>query len=166
MARVSIAKILKPQGLKGQVKVMPYGEDASVFEKGKTLLLKNNAELKIESSSVRSSFLYINFEGFNTIEEVETLRSKELFILEDELPDLKKGEYYVKDLLDMEVYGTSGDFLGTVVEIENFGSADVYTLKNGLNEVTFAFVTGLFEKVNFDENKIVVNSKLFEEVVV
>ena len=165
MKKILIAKILKPQGLKGEIKVKAFGDDLTVFDANNTLFLNNNT-VTIEKSRVQKGFVYLKLQNFNSIEEVESLRNYNFYINEDELPKLEEDEYFVKDLINLKVYNQKEEYLGTVTEINNYGSADVYTIKNKGKTTEFAFVDGLFESVDYDSQKIVVNNQLFEEVVV
>ena len=53
-----------------------------------------------------------------------------------------------------------------ITEIESYGAADVYTVKNKGSEVLFAFVEGIFNSVDTKAKKVVVNSQILEEVMV
>ena len=82
------------------------------------------------------------------------------------LPELEEDEFYVKDLLGLKVYNQQDVLLGEIKNIDDFGSADVYTIKLKGKETLFAFVEGLFDSVDYENKKIIINDKLFEEVMV
>ena len=104
MEKLIIAKVLKPQGLNGQVKVKFYGNDLDLFVPNLIVYLKDNSSLKVKTVSVRNGFLYLTFEGLGIIEKIEYLRGQDLFVEEQLLKDLEDDEYYVKDLIDCEVF--------------------------------------------------------------
>jgi 16S rRNA processing protein RimM len=166
MKKITVAKILKPQGLKGQVKVKPYGNDFSLFKSGLGLFTKDSEELVVSTASVRGDMVYLTFEGLNTIEQIEHLRSQELFVKEDGLDELDGDEYYVKDLIECQVFNEKNELLGTITEIDSYGAADVYTVKNKGSEILFAFVEGVFASVDTKSKKVIVNSQILKEVMV
>ena len=53
---------------------------------------------------------------------------------EDALP-LPEGRYYWFELIGMEVFTEEGEQLGTIVDIVETGSNDVYVMKHGKKEV-------------------------------
>ena len=55
----------------------------------------------------------------------ERLRGTALTVLRSELPPLDEGEYYHTDLLGLPCVSTTGEPLGTVVAIDDFGAGDV-----------------------------------------
>lgn len=59
----------------------------------------------------------------------EALRGTVLTVPRDALPPLGKGEYYHADLLGLAAISTTGEALGVVVAVENFGAGDVVEVK-------------------------------------
>jgi 16S rRNA processing protein RimM len=167
MKKVLIAKILKPQGLRGEVKINPYNKKETSLKEGVCVYLNNNNTLTIRTLRERAGFLYATFENYNSIEAVEPLRGEELFILEEDLNTLDEDEFYVKDLIGCTVLLNSGAKLGNVTEIENYGANDVYTVRNSQKqEVLFALVDGLILEVNLDKKQIIVDEKVLNEVII
>lgn len=164
MKKILIAKILKPQGLKGEVKAKVYELKETSLKKGLQVYIKNTP-LTIETVRERAGFLYVTFKNHNSIEMVEQFRNEEVYINENDLKTLEDNEFYVKDLLGCIVLLDSGKELGTVTEIENYGANDVYTVANSKKEeVLFALVDHLFLEVNLDKKQIIIDEKIFDEV--
>ena len=59
----------------------------------------------------------------------ERLRGTELTVPRSALPPLGEGEYYHADLLGLPCVSTSGETLGNVVAIDNFGAGDVIEIE-------------------------------------
>jgi 16S rRNA processing protein RimM len=55
----------------------------------------------------------------------EALRGTALTVPRDALPPLEEDEYYHADLIGLAVATLTGDSVGTVVAVENFGAGDV-----------------------------------------
>ncbi len=165
--RFVIGKILKPKGLKGELKVSSYLDDIYFFETLDCLYLDGkNLKLNIKSLKVRQDKVYLFFEGYDTVESVDDFRNTEISVLQEDAPKLNEGEFFVGDILGAIVKDENGTIIGELEEIKNYGSTDVYTLKNKGKEIMFTEVEGLIETVDLEEKEIVVNSKILAEVIV
>lgn len=59
----------------------------------------------------------------------EALRGTTLTVPRSALPPLGEGEYYHADLLGLAAVSTTGEDLGEVIAIDNFGAGDVLEIK-------------------------------------
>jgi 16S rRNA processing protein RimM len=166
MKKILVAKVLKPKGLKGEVKVKTFTNDLSIFNPDATLSLKDNNKLKITTSKARGNFLYLTFENIQNIEQAESLKAEELFADTQNLEELKEDEYYVYELIGFKVYNNENKLLGTLTNIENFNASDVYTLKTENEEWLFANKKGLILSVDIKNKSIVLDQNVLDEVLV
>ena len=65
----------------------------------------------------------VGFEGFESIDDAETLAGRELRIPADELAALPPGMFYHHDLVGCRVETTGGDAVGEVAAVEGSGEA-------------------------------------------
>ena len=66
--------------------------------------------------------------------------------------------YYIADLIGLEVYTESGEYLGKVDDIYNTGSNDIYVVKDDLGkQKLLPGIDEVIKKVDLDEGKIIVN---------
>ena len=164
--KVIIGKILKPQGIRGEVKVVPLTYDLEALEKIKVVYAGNETEpRKVEHCAVRGGYAYILISGVTDRNGAEALRGKELYI-EKKGVKLKKGVYFVKDIIGCTLSDSGGAVLGAVTGIDNYGSADVYTAESGGKVFRFPFVKSLNASVDLDKKTVVVDKKVFGEVCV
>lgn len=158
---IDIAKILKPQGIKGEVKALPLTNILAVFENLKKIHVEEK-EMQIEKISLRQGFLFIKFAGVNDRNSAETLRNKRLFIEKEVLEDnLDEDEFLVDDLIGSVLYDEEGNLFGQVLDVENFGATYNFIIEREGRTFQTPFVVGVFEKQG---DKIVVNRKKFDEV--
>jgi len=61
--------------------------------------------------------------------DAEALRSTTLAVPRTALPPLAEGEYYHADLLGLAAVSDTGEALGAVVAIENFGAGDILEIE-------------------------------------
>ncbi len=119
-----VCKVLKPVGLKGQLKVYSYTSfKNSRYKKGNKLFYKENdsyKELVVFSHATKEGNLdlltFLNYEDINLI---SPLLGKELYALKDE-KILKKDEFYFSDLMDCKVIDEDNNELGIVEKVEEF----------------------------------------------
>ena len=160
---IDVAKILKPQGIKGEVKAQPLTNVLAVFENLRKINVEGS-EYKIERISLRQGFLYVKFAGINDRNMAETLRGKKLFIEKEKLEDnLQEDEILVDDLIGLVLYDTEGDKIGQIVDVENYGATYNFIIEKDGRTVQTPFVDGLLIK---EGETYKVDRKIFEEVSV
>ena len=160
---LEIAKILKPQGIKGEVKAMPLTNVLAVFKSLKNVYI-DGQNLKIDKISLRQGFLYIKFATINSRNEAETLRNKSIKIEKEILQKFKEeDEFLIEDLIGMTIFNEKGEFVGQVVEVINYGSADIFIIEKEGRQMQVPFVEGVFVK---EGDSLVANSQKLAEVMI
>ncbi|MGD1816752.1 MAG: ribosome maturation factor RimM [Pleomorphochaeta sp.] len=103
MEKLATAIIQTSYGLKGEVKVRPFNDDCSYLKNLKQgiIRLKDGRELTygIEGFRKSGSQVYMKFSGIDDPESAKKLAGATLFVPRSEAAPLKKGEYYISDLL-------------------------------------------------------------------
>ena len=159
-----IGKIVKPQGIRGEVKVYPYTDDAEVFAEIPRVFI-DGEEYKILHARFGDGMAYLSLRGVPDRNAAELLRDKELTIPRDEAPMPEEGSYYIADLLGSEIVTDTGMVLGKLKEIRQ-AATDIYTLETEHGEVLFPTATGVVLAVDVENKKITVSEKRFKEVAV
>lgn len=128
---ILVAKIVAPQGIRGEVRVQTYTQAPSDL---KTLKVHGNKLVDGVFHFVRavpsSSVIIARIDGVNDRNAAELLRNTELFVNRKDLPELKSGEYYQTDLIGMRVV-RDGITIGLVDNIQNYGGGDILELDTG-----------------------------------
>ena len=160
--KLTIGEIIKAQGIKGEVKVKPLTDNPAQFGRLEAALV-GGCPLKLRSASVRGDFVYLAFDGIDDRNAAELLIGKRIEIDRSQAKPLDSGEYYIVDLIGCSVYLDDGTELGTLASVDNFGSADIFTVK-GKRNVSFPFMKRLELSYSESEKKITVRKDRFEEV--
>ncbi len=134
--RFQVGVISSTHGIKGEVKVFPTTSDSARFKKKMELILETGKEerlLTVENVKFFKQFVILKFTGIDSINDIECYKGKSLFVTRQNAVPLGRDEYYVADLLGMEVYEDTGELLGTLKEVLETGANDVYdiTLADG-----------------------------------
>ena len=130
----------------------------------KTLKI-DGAEYTVRSLRVDGTFGVLGLVGVDDMDAAELLRGKMISVLRTELPKLEEGKYYLVDLLGMDVY-VAGDRLGELVDVLQYGSADVYVVKTQEGTCSFPALKQLIRSVDIENGKMTLDDMVFPRVVV
>ncbi len=158
---LEIGQIVNTFGIKGMVKVQPFTDDIEQFENLKTIYIKNKSEQKeyeIEEVKYHKNMILLKLKGINNIEEANLLRQSYLLKDREKEEPLKEGTYYIVDLLGLEVYDDNGNLLGTLEDIFNTGSNDIYVVKNELGkQILLPAISEVIKGIDIKNKKIIVH---------
>ena len=133
MLRVGV--ITSTHGVWGEVKVFPTTDDAKRFKTLKKVILdgREPLELSIEQVKFFKNMVILKFKGYDNINDVETWRQRDLLITRDQAVELKEDEYFITDLIGLQVNDDEGNEVGTIKDVLETGANDVYVvaLPNG-----------------------------------
>ncbi len=154
-----IAKILKPHGIKGALKVFPLTTEKDRFKKGDKYFI-DNKEYTVESIGKLGKCLIIKFLNIDDRNTAELFRDKIIEIEDKDLIPLKKDEYYVHDLLKSKVYDIENNFMGSIEEIIFIKDNNVLDLKReDGSALTILFKKEFIEKIDIENKKIILKYK-------
>ncbi len=158
---VCVGKILKPHGIKGEIKVLPLTDNIiERFKSGNSLYIKNRTGnydvYYIQSYKNFKQFLLLKFIELNNINEIENLTNTYIYISEDDLLSLQEGSYYIYQIIGFKVYEENGEYLGEIKEVLETGSNDVYIVKNNNKEILIPALKKVVKNVKFKEKIMIV----------
>lgn len=131
---LQVGVISSTHGIRGEVKVFPTTDDPDRFRKLKQVILDTGREqkdLEIEGVKFFKQFVILKFKGIDNINDIEMYKQRELWIPREEGQDLEEDEYYIADLIGMEVVLEDGSSFGTLTDVMETGANDVYVVENG-----------------------------------
>ena len=140
---LSVATILKPQGLKGELKCRLLTDVLAVFLKSRSIFL-DGREVKILKSRVHQDFLYITLEGVTDRIMAEKLRNKDLQLPKEAIDQASGGKILVDDLIGMNLYDENGEFVGQVVDYDSFSSTGFLTILQDNHDYQMPFIDEIF----------------------
>ncbi|MBE5746399.1 MAG: 16S rRNA processing protein RimM [Clostridiales bacterium] len=160
---IEIGKIINTRGLDGTMKVMPL-DSVNSFN-GLKFVYINNQKYSVSKVGSSKGFVYLKTKEITNINMAEIFKEHYVLASREDLK-LDSDEYFVCDIIDCEIYNSENVYIGKVYDIDNFGSKDIYHLKNGKKDLTFCLIDGLFKNVDIENKKIIVNTKVLSEVLV
>ena len=127
---LQVGVISSTHGIRGEVKVFPTTDDPARFKKLKKVLLdtgREQLELELESVKFFKQFVIVKFKGIDNINDIEMYKGKSLFVPREDAVELKEDEYYIGDLIGMEVFTEEGRF-GVLKDVMETGANEVYVI--------------------------------------
>ena len=150
--RLTVATVLKPQGIRGEIKVKALTDSASDLVPIKKISI-DGVEYSVLSVRAQGEYAYLSLKGVADRNCAELLRGKEICAEREDLPPLPEGRYYIADLIGCAV----------VTEMTP-AKTDIYTLSDGAKTITFAAADGVISDIDVTAKRITVNYKRFKEV--
>ncbi len=164
---VVVGRIIKEWGLKGDLLVMPLTFDPKRFYSLHEVFiqLEDIVELKkIREARLYKGNLLLRFDGCETPEHARKYRGALIKIDKSESPKLPEGIYYHYQIIGLDVYNTSGDYLGEVREIIETASNDVYVVKSDDEEYLIPAIKDFIAEIDIESKKMIVTPTEIEEV--
>jgi len=162
---ITLARIVKPQGNKGEVSAFLTTDFPEKFAERKRLfaLLGNGTrrELAVEDHWPHKGRIILKFAGVDSINDAELLKGCDLQVPAQERAMLEVGAYYVNDLVGCEVFDTSSDIaksLGHISEVQfDAGDAPLLTVMQGTKEQMVPFAEDYIVRVDTAAKRIEMN---------
>lgn len=163
---VTVGRILRPHGVRGEVKVEVLTDVPGRFAPGSTLLLARPGAAPVERTVERSrplqGFLVVAFEGVSDRDAAEALRDGWLEVPRAAVPKAPEGEYYQYELLGCRCLdggsGLDGEEgareLGTVVDVVEDGGGLLLIVEGEGRRVPIPFVARFLRRVDLGARMI------------
>lgn len=158
MTFYQIARIVNTFGIKGELKVLSdsdFIEDR--FAPGTILyILKNKKAIETVTVEayrpVKGSYI-VKFKEFHNINQVEQFKGMQLGIHQDQQEPLEEDAFYYHEILGLTVKTTEGKILGTIKDILELGSNDVWVVKRsepGKKDALIPYISDVVKSVNLE----------------
>lgn len=162
--KIEVGKILKAQGIKGEVKIACFLDDSSMLKDVKQLYIGTNT-YAVTKLRCDGAFCYVLLQGVSDRNTAESLRNWTVYADKENLT-LPRDRYFIGDLIGCNVVTNVGNFVGNVKEVLQYGAADVFVCSDEVREVSFPFLNDLVIGINIECKQIIVDEKRLKEVAV
>ena len=131
---VAIARILRPQGRKGEVAAEILTDFPERFERLRTAFLEAADRapypVDLERTWPHKGRIVLKFSGIDSIEDASRLRGYQVLVPWEQRAPIPPHHYYVGELIGCRVIRQhQGQEIGTVTEVESTGGVDVLHVK-------------------------------------
>lgn len=164
-----IGEVLKPQGIRGLVKVRPDTDDPARFLELEYVYVKKGGEYQkaaVEEVSVREDTVFLRLNGCLDRDTAEKQRGTLLYIDRQNAVELAENETFICDLIGCEVRDKSGRVLGKIRDVLQPGGNDVYVVKCPKGEMLLPALLHIVTDVKTEEGFVTVDEDRLHEVAV
>lgn len=158
---IEAGAVLKPHGIRGEV-IVDFRRDLREE-------LRAGCELRIVARDGEEEMLRIvdvrdhadrqivKFEGFETRDQAEGLRSLAVWVGREAIGPRGPDCWFVQDIIGIEVRTEDGELLGTVADILHTPANDVYVVRGGGVEILLPAIEDVIRVVDVEAGSMTVH---------
>ncbi|MGN0774071.1 MAG: ribosome maturation factor RimM [Candidatus Ventricola sp.] len=170
MEYLQIGEIVRPQGIRGEVKLRAMSSDPDRYARLESvyLLVKGQyVQHRVLKGRCAGGFAVLQLSGVKDRNEAETLRGVKVFVDREHAIELDEDENFVVDLIGLTAVDTKGGEIGTLTDVLSPNSiCDVYVFDTPRGEMMIPALKRVVVSVDLDEGKIVLDEAVLPEVAV
>ena len=155
--RLAAARILGPWGRHGHLRIASLSDVPDRFAAGARFFIGDDTYVS-EGSWRQGKTLLVKLSGIDTRHAADELRGALLETPEDEAALLPEGAYYQHQIIGLAVRTTGGRDLGTLAEIIETGSNDVYVARGPDGETLIPAIPDIVQDVDLEAGVITVET--------
>ena len=157
-----IGEIVKPHGIRGEVKVYLFSEQPENLKKYKKIVLQELTDSAQETYTVVKSreqgkLAILQLEGVVTREEAEALQGRKIWVDKADFPALDSDEYYWHQLKGLVIVTETGQELGRVTELFNTTAHDIMVVTGAGHEYMIPVNGDIIRDIDEQGGKIVIS---------
>jgi 16S rRNA processing protein RimM len=155
-----IGRVVKTQGIKGEIRIQGPSGETSLISPGVVLYLKNKEgrlqPLTVTSLRYQKGIIILAFQEVRGLKEAENLVGSKVYIAKDILPSLPPDEFYWFQLFGLKVFTEKGTYLGIIRGIMPTGSNDVLVVRRDREEYLIPAIAEVVKQVDLKEKIMVI----------
>ena len=157
---LKVGVITTTHGVRGEVKVFPTTDPERFLDLEYVILDAGREMKKLEIRNVKffKNLVILKFNGIDNINDIEMYKGRDLWVPREEAQELDEDEYYIGDLIGMEVVLEDNTHFGTLKDVMETGANDVYiidSLEHG--EVLIPAIRECILDVDMDEERMTIH---------
>jgi len=159
MGMVTIGKISRVRGVRGEMAVVPLTDEPNRFFSLSEVYVEKEGEKRlfgIKSIRKLKTKIFISLEGIDSPEAAKPLVGAFLEIERKNLLPLPEGRYYIFQIIGLKVITDSGKPLGEVKEVLSLPANDVYVVRNKKIEYHIPAIKEVVKKIDLGKKLLVI----------
>lgn len=158
--RILIGKVATAHGIKGDVKVLCYADDADLLFREAGVFIDETTQKRVVlsvKSEPKPNLFIATIKGMSDRNAAEKVRGMKFYIDREDLPEAEDGEIYHLDLEGVAVVSPEGKAMGTVIRVQNFGAGDLLEIQGKKESYYLPFTAPYLVSVDMDARVVVMN---------
>lgn len=161
---LTIAQIVKPQGIRGEVKVLAMTDGPTDLKAFDRVYVGGNALKILKVRPAGGNCAYLTLSGIADRNAAETLRGQEVRVMRSDAPALPEDTFYIADLIGCNIVDENGRVYGEVESITP-ARTDIYEVRTPEGKIlTFPAVEGLISEIDAAARRVTVSASRLKEV--
>ena len=157
---LKVGVITTTHGVRGEVKVFPTTDPERFLDLEYVILDAGREMKKLEIRNVKffKNLVILKFNGIDNINDIEMYKGRDLWVPREEAQELDEDEYYIGDLIGMEVVLEDNTHFGTLKDVMETGANDVYVVETSDGEeILLPAIRDCILDVNVEEKRMTVH---------
>ena len=160
-----VGRVGKTHGVRGEIKVIPETDDPARLAALETVFLGQDPDnatpytvtaVRFQQTK-RGPTAVLKLDGIVTLDDAATLRRQGVFAREEDLPPLAEDEFFIHDLIGLDVVTDQGEPVGMVKDVLNLPAHTVYVVdRPGKPEALIPAVPAFIEDLDVEEGRLIV----------
>ena len=157
---LAVARIRRPWGVRGFVKIDVWTDFPERFRRpGRFFVGEDYRPIWLEHGRIFKGQWLLKFAGYDTSESSGELRNQILYIRVEDAAPLGEDEYYIHEIIGLEVVDQNDRRLGRVVEIETMPGGDVYRVSGPEGDFYLPTVGDIIQRLDIPGGRIVIEDR-------
>ncbi len=166
---IPLGKIIKPHGVKGELKVFLYNDRSSTLKEGLYIWFKLDEKFVkysvINLRGVTKKSQILKIKEVDTFDKAMLISKKEFFVSRNDFEELDENSFYLNDLIGCDVFDEKNQSLGKILDVLNFPANDVLLISYEDKEIMVLFVEDFILLFDLDNRLVKLkNFKFFFEL--
>lgn len=163
MEKIICFNVVKPQGIKGELKARILADGFASIKNVKVLYDKSGKSFKVlKIRDAFSGFAFLTLEGISTRNDAELFRGVDFYVEKREIIK-SKDEFFISDIIGLKVL-VDGEDQGTVIDVIQ-ASVDMFEIKTETNKKWyFPFLKSLDIEFDFNAKTLKVSKEKLDGV--
>ncbi len=158
---ILIGQVVRPYGLTGLLRIVSYAESKETFLRAGSVFLDKGEdglfERRVVSIRAHHSIYLLKVSGLRSVDEAEFFRGAAILIGKDSVVRNDEDEFFWYELIGLNVYLTTGQYLGVLKGIFPTGSNDVYVVENEGREFLIPAIHQVVKEINRAQKRMVIS---------
>lgn len=153
---VALGVITSPHGVKGALKLKPFTQNVDGIGSFSALQTASGDTITLSIIGESKGQLICQIDGVRYRDEAEKLKGTKIGVPRSALPEPDTDEFYIEDLIGMQVVLEDGSAYGTVKAIHNFGAGDIVELTTAKGDEMVSLTEDNFPSIDTDKRVLTI----------
>ena len=159
---IAVAKIVKPIGIRGEVKIQLLTDHAHRLEQLDSIWIGHQEQTAVEYHLrfVRrdAKHCVVSLKEVDSVEPANGLRDQYCFIADENSIQPDEGRYFIDAVIGCEMKTLEGKLVGAIVDVLKLPANDLWVVQSGNKEILIPAVKAIVKEIDIRQKRVVIDS--------